>query len=160
MLGICGNRWFASQRASKAESHDDVIKWKHFPRYWPSLRGHKGQWRGALMFSLLCAGTNGSVNNGNAGDLRRHRTDYNGTVMAFSYHGAYVMSFMWWNRPYIIEVNRRHMLSRNWVIFGSDSGSSVIRWQLDTYVESLAWKWESVLAMSRHNGRRLPSKTP
>ena len=41
--------------------HDDVIKWKHFPRYWPFVRGihrcpvnfqHKGQWRGALMFSL------------------------------------------------------------------------------------------------------------
>ena len=38
--------------------HDDVIKWKHFPRYWPFVRGihrspvnssHKGQWRGALM---------------------------------------------------------------------------------------------------------------
>ena len=45
-------------------SHDDVIKWKHFPRYWPFVRGihrspvnspHKGQWRGALMFSLMCA---------------------------------------------------------------------------------------------------------
>ena len=43
--------------------HDDVIKWKHFPRYWPFGRGihrspvnspHKGQWRGALMFSLIC----------------------------------------------------------------------------------------------------------
>ena len=43
--------------------HDDVIKWKHFPRYWPFVRGidrppvnspHKGQWRGTLMFSLLC----------------------------------------------------------------------------------------------------------
>ena len=42
--------------------HDDVIKWKHFLRYWPFVRGihrsqvnslHKGQWRGALMFSLL-----------------------------------------------------------------------------------------------------------
>ena len=41
-------------------SHDDVIKWKHFPRYWPFVRGihlspvnspHKGQWRRALMFS-------------------------------------------------------------------------------------------------------------
>ena len=39
--------------------HDDVIKWKYFPRYWPFVRGiyrspvnspHKGQWRGALMF--------------------------------------------------------------------------------------------------------------
>ena len=42
--------------------HDDVIKWNHFPRYWPSVWGihrspvnshHKGQWRGALMFSLI-----------------------------------------------------------------------------------------------------------
>ena len=45
-------------------SYDDVIKWKHFPRYLPFVRGihwslvnspHKGQWRGALMFSLICA---------------------------------------------------------------------------------------------------------
>ena len=45
-------------------THDDVIKWKHFPRYWPFVRGihlspvnspHKGQWHGALMLSLICA---------------------------------------------------------------------------------------------------------
>ena len=39
--------------------YDDVIKWKHFPRYWPFVRGihrlpvnspHKGQWRGVLIF--------------------------------------------------------------------------------------------------------------
>ena len=39
--------------------HDDVIKWKHFPRYWPFVRGihrfpvnspHKDQWREALVF--------------------------------------------------------------------------------------------------------------
>ena len=32
--------------------HDDVIKWKHFPHFWPFVRGihHKGQWRGALEF--------------------------------------------------------------------------------------------------------------
>ena len=70
--------------------HDDVIKWKHFPRYWPFVRGvhrspvnspHKGQWRGALMFSLICARMNGWVNNGEAGDLRRHRTHYDVIVM-------------------------------------------------------------------------------
>ena len=34
--------------------HDDVIKWKHFPRYWPFVRGiHR--WLGALMFSLIWA---------------------------------------------------------------------------------------------------------
>ena len=37
---------------------------------------HKGQWRGALMFSLMCACINGWVNNPEAGDLRRHRADY------------------------------------------------------------------------------------
>ena len=44
--------------------HYDVIKWKHFPRYWPFVRGihrplvsspHKGQWCRALMFPLICA---------------------------------------------------------------------------------------------------------
>ena len=70
--------------------HDDIIEWKHFPRYWPFLRGihrspvnsfHKGHWRGALMFSLICAWTNGSANHRNAGDLRCHRTHYDITVM-------------------------------------------------------------------------------
>ena len=62
--------------------HDDVIKWKHFPRYWPFARGiywspvnspHKGQWCGALVFSLICAWINAWVNNREAGNLRRHR---------------------------------------------------------------------------------------
>ena len=43
---------------------------------------HKGQWRGALMFSLICVWINGLVNNGEAGDLRRYRTHYDLTVMA------------------------------------------------------------------------------
>ena len=41
-----------------------------FPRYWPFVRGihqspvnspHKGQWRGALMFSLICGWINGKL---------------------------------------------------------------------------------------------------
>ena len=72
-------------------SHDDIIKWKHFPRYWPFVLGihrspvnspHKGQWRGALMFSLMYTSINNSVNNGEAGDLRRHRAHYDVTVMS------------------------------------------------------------------------------
>ena len=66
-------------------NHDDVIKLKHFPRYWPFVRGihrwpvnspHKGQWRGALMFSFICARIYGWVNNCEAGDSRRHRAYY------------------------------------------------------------------------------------
>ena len=70
--------------------HDDVIKWKHFPCYWPFVRGihrspvnspHKGQWRGALMFFSICTWIHGWVNKGEAGDLKRHRTHYDVTVM-------------------------------------------------------------------------------
>ena len=70
--------------------HDDVIKWKHFPRYWPFVRGnhrspvnspHKGQWRGALMLSLISAWINSWVNNREAGNQRRHRAHYDFTVM-------------------------------------------------------------------------------
>ena len=75
-----------------SKGHDDVIKWKHFPRCWPYVRGihrppvnspHKGQWRGALMFSLICVWMNGWVNNDEAGDLRRHRAHYDVTVVRY-----------------------------------------------------------------------------
>ena len=73
------------------EEYDDVIKWKHFPHNWPFFVGkspvnspHKGQWRGALIFSLICAWINGWVNNREAGDLRRHRAHYDITVMGNS----------------------------------------------------------------------------
>ena len=59
--------------------HDDVIIWKHFPLYWPFVRGihrspvnssHKGQWRGALSFDVFFdLGLNERLSNG----LRHHR---------------------------------------------------------------------------------------
>ena len=70
--------------------HDDVIQWRYFPRYWPFVRGihrspvnspHKGQWRRALMSSLICVWINGCVNNREAGDLRRHRAHYDVIVI-------------------------------------------------------------------------------
>ena len=75
--------------------HDDVIRWKHFPRYWPFARGfhrspvnspHKGQWRGALMFSLISARINGCVNNNEAGVLRRPIGHYDVSVMEVSHY--------------------------------------------------------------------------
>ena len=70
--------------------HDDVIKWKHFPRNWPFVWGihrspvnspHKGQWRAALMFTLICVWINGCVNNREAGNVRRYYAHYGVTVM-------------------------------------------------------------------------------
>ena len=42
---------------------------------------HKGQWRGALMFSLIYVWINGWVNNSETGDLRRHRGHYDVIIM-------------------------------------------------------------------------------
>ena len=42
---------------------------------------HKGQWRGALMFSLICVWINGWVNNGETGDLTRYLAHYDVRVM-------------------------------------------------------------------------------
>ena len=74
----------------KVHVYDDVIQWKHFPRYRPFVRGirrspvnslHRGQWRGALMFSFICVWINGWINIREAGDLRRYRAHYDVIVM-------------------------------------------------------------------------------
>ena len=84
--------------------HDDVIKWKHFPRYWPFVRRihrspvnspHKGQWRGALMFSLIYARINGWVNNREAGDLRRHQAHCDVIVMGPLLFFIYMNDIPW-----------------------------------------------------------------
>ena len=80
----------SSDRDVGGKNHDDVIEWKHFPRYWSFVRGihrspvnspHKGPWRGALMFTLICTRINGWVNNREADDLRRNRVHYDVIVM-------------------------------------------------------------------------------
>ena len=68
--------------------------WRHqmetFSRYWPFVREihrspvnspQKSQWRGALMFTLICVWINSWVNNREAGDLRSHRVHYDVIVM-------------------------------------------------------------------------------
>ena len=55
----------------------------------------KGQWRGALMISLIYAWINGWINNGEGGDLRRHRTHYDVTVMNYTI-AIYTEQFVWY----------------------------------------------------------------
>ena len=57
----------------------------------PMNSPHKGQWRGALMFTLICARINGWVNNREAGDLRRYRTHYDVIVMKFVMMAHYTL---------------------------------------------------------------------
>ena len=69
------------------QTHDDVIKWKHFPRNWPFVRGNH-RWpvnsptkaSDAELWCFLRL-KNDWVNNRDAGDLRRYRTHYDAIVM-------------------------------------------------------------------------------
>ena len=80
----------AKHLLGRGKPHDDAIKWKQFARYWPFVRRihrspvnspHKALWRGALMFSFICAWTNRWVNNREAGDLRSQQALYVISVM-------------------------------------------------------------------------------
>ena len=101
MIGVRCDIWFLQILISiriawqliktlHSQEHDDVITWKHFPRYWPFVRGihrspvnypHQGQWRGALMCFFICVWINGRVNNREAGDLRRYHAHCGVIVM-------------------------------------------------------------------------------
>ena len=88
---------------------DDVIKRKHFPRYWSFVRGihrspvnHKDLWRGALMFSLIYIWINVWVNNCEACDLRRHHVHYDVTVMITPNNASDMMSPGTWIWTYKI----------------------------------------------------------
>ena len=84
---------------TKRIPHDDVIKWKYLPRYWPFVRGiHQ-----SLMFSLTCVWINGWVNNREAGDLRRYRAYYDVIVMR-AYFWIWLLS---WHQ----EIRTHNMLT-------------------------------------------------
>ena len=105
--------------------HYGVIKWKHFPRYWPFVRGiqwspvnfpHKGQWCGPLMFSFIYSWINRRVNNREAGDLRRHRAHYDVIVMFQTIHHVSIhidrMTFSCMeSREEAIEVSHRSLVT-------------------------------------------------
>ena len=100
-------------------------KWKHFPRNWPFVRGihrspvnspHKGQWRGALMFSLIFVWINDRVNNREAGDSRRYRAHYDAIVMVY---------------PHKVPVMRKMCPLLSWLLTSSCR---------DTCTRPAAWK--------------------
>ena len=90
---------------------DDVIKWKHFPRY--------GQWRGALMFSFICARINGWVNHREAGDLRHHRAHYDVIVIVRSifdiiFDRSYSFVCTLHHINIIIVIVQTYLMTLNW----------------------------------------------
>ena len=74
-----------------------IVRGFHRP---PVSSPHKGQWRGALMFSLICVWLDGWVNNGEAGDLRRHHAHYDVTVITQNYHITRGKPISQWQRSF------------------------------------------------------------
>ena len=85
---------------------------------------HKGQWRGALMFCLICARINDWVNKREAGDLRRHRGHYDVIVMTQANPKIWYIMFQiesvstpWryviWTRP-VCEINPLSLSQHQW----------------------------------------------
>ena len=79
----------------------------------------QSQWRGALMFSLLCAWTNGWANHRDAGDLRRHRVHCGITEMSVNYviigfddrcHLFGAKPLFWTNTDSIVYLSQRNKL--------------------------------------------------
>ena len=73
--------------------HDDVIKWRHFPRYWPFVpvnSPHKASDAELWCFSLIWVWINGWVTNREAGDLRSHRARCDVIVMMTQFTDAYI----------------------------------------------------------------------
>ena len=112
------NKWMYTRNRNQVFG---VSWWRHqmekkIPCYWLFMWGihrwpvnspHKSQWRGALMFSLICAWMNGWVNNREAGDLRRHRAHHDVTVMVLLCF-CFVMfipslKFHWHSYPVILH---------------------------------------------------------
>ena len=92
-----------------------------FPHHWSFVRGihrspdnspHKGQWRGASVFSLISTWINGWINNHEADDLRPHRAHYDVNVMQWSKPKIWVKkkhtstTMNWWSKHNKTEHNK------------------------------------------------------
>ena len=107
-----------------SSTHDDVIKWKYFAHYWPFVHwlvtGEFPSQRpvtGTLMFLLICAWINGWVNNGKAGDLRRHRAHYDITVMVIQQcsHRSNVPRTTFWSVQNFMQMQNQFTSHCLWV---------------------------------------------
>ena len=128
------------------KTHDDVIKWKHCPRYWSFVRGihrslvnssHKVQWRGALVFSMICAWINGWVNNREAGDLRRHRAHYDVIVMN-NKNVATDLPFSKWHETFSHSNVSKNWHEKSWsLMFHNIKFFLLIVWKITKWREDL-----------------------
>ena len=110
--------------------HNDVIKWKHFPHYWPFIEECTSHWwipltkvsdESFLIFSLMCTWINNWVNSSEAGDLRHYCAHHEVIVMSLivTQVECNVKFRTKWQRWSIIILWKRYFLSQaNFIVFG------------------------------------------
>ena len=149
---------------------DDVIKWEHFPPYWLFVWGihrspvnspHKGQWRGTLMFFLSAPWINSSVNNREAGDLRRHRAHYDVIVMIcqflkLSYLPQFTRILQWRHNKRDGVSNHQPTIVYSTVYSGADQwkhqSSALLAFVTGEFPAQRASNAENVSIWWRHHG--------
>ena len=90
----CPELWNKIENMSLSEIYLIMIWWRHQVETFfallallpgihrsPVNSSQKGKWRGALVFSFICAWSSGCANNWHTGDLRRHGAHYDAIVM-------------------------------------------------------------------------------
>ena len=128
---------------------DVIIKWKHYPRNWPFVRGihrwqvdssYKGQWRGALMSSVICVLTNVWANNVDAGNMRHYRAQYHVTIMLFTLHDGYPILWL------LLAKALLSFLGSNAVASRLANDSAVLTWKLRCHwLMGLRQRWVTVV---------------
>ena len=131
---------------SRSSVHNDVIKWKHFPHYWPFVRVFH-RWIPItkpvtrsfdIVFDLLPEQTV-EQNNRNACDLRRHCAHYDVTVMYGHCCVIVLISVMFWRvTTYPINMPWRAitgpMLAGLWSVVQMESLQSI--WEFVTSIQT------------------------
>ena len=132
------------------QSEDMQSRWRHqmeaffallalFAENSPVNSPHKGQWHGALMFSLICAWINGWVNNRKACDLRRHRhAHYDAIVMSIRPANQKTC----WNWLLIKIITIKFITSSRICWYGDDN-RGILTKQNETYIKGVRFRDEN-----------------
>ena len=124
-LSNIGRHLNTTKQRTNRPHHDDVLKWKQFPRYWPFVRGihrspvnylHKGQWRGVWMFSLIFVWINGWVNNRDS-IMRRWGENHRSMARMSNYIPYIVMQVISSPCPNLSRVTK--LFEAEWRIYAS-----------------------------------------
>ena len=105
---------------------------------------HKGQWRGALMFSLICIWINGWVNKDEGGDLRRHRAHNDVIVM------ERILTWYWMgNKPLSKQIHWLPLVIRRQRFILNILTVTKRTWHVGKIIDLLTWFY--LISVSIHD---------